>query len=87
MHAACGITTHHLINFNSFSLTLFSRHKESTELLCSQLNKYPAFLMEKDFITNCHLLTLSVDEDDVNQQSLLISVPLILILKLMMHNK
>jgi hypothetical protein len=61
MHAACGITTHHLINFNSFSLTLFSRHKESTELLCSQLNKY--------FITNCHLLQLNVDEDDINQES------------------
>jgi len=25
--------------------------------------------MDKDFITNCHLLKLSVDEDDVNQES------------------
>ncbi len=25
--------------------------------------------MDKDFITNSHLLSLSIDEDDVNQES------------------
>jgi hypothetical protein len=39
--------------------------------------------MDKDLITNSHLLQLSVDEDDVNQES----DSDISLLKLMMHNK